>query len=230
MTQEKIEIPFGAYDSELKGWEYTIPEGMEATIENGKVIVRRRETEDESHRKWILEYLYDGLRKAHEQFKEQFKSAIAWLEKRKDSNDMEFYEGYTLGFDDGMKSVEQKEHLTTEEKMNHPLYLEGFDIGKRVGEVTGKPSEWSEEDKKTLDELIHYFEGLLLCLATQERHTENSSWLSFLKSLRPSWKPSEEQMKALHNAIIITGTCSSLDAVNTSLELDSLYNDIKKLM
>lgn len=42
-----------------------------------------RESEDEIHRKWILEYLYDGLRKADEQFKPHFKSAIDWLEKQK---------------------------------------------------------------------------------------------------------------------------------------------------
>lgn len=41
-----------------------------------------KESEDEQHRKWILEYLYDGLRKSDEQFKDQFKSAIAWLEKQ----------------------------------------------------------------------------------------------------------------------------------------------------
>lgn len=39
-------------------------------------------SEDEQHRKWILECLYDGLRKTDEQFREQFKSAIAWLEKQ----------------------------------------------------------------------------------------------------------------------------------------------------
>lgn len=43
------------------------------------------ESEDEIHRKWILEYLYDGLRKADEQFKDHFRSAIAWLEKQKES-------------------------------------------------------------------------------------------------------------------------------------------------
>lgn len=40
------------------------------------------EWDDEQHRKWILEYLYDGLRKSDEQFKDQFKSAITWLEKQ----------------------------------------------------------------------------------------------------------------------------------------------------
>lgn len=41
-----------------------------------------KKSEDELHRKWILEYLYDGLRKSDEQFKGQFKCAIAWLEKQ----------------------------------------------------------------------------------------------------------------------------------------------------
>ena len=41
-------------------------------------------SEDERHRKWILEYLYDGLRKSDEQFKDQFKCAIDWLEKQKE--------------------------------------------------------------------------------------------------------------------------------------------------
>ncbi len=41
-----------------------------------------KESEDERHRKWILEYLYYGLRKADEQFKPQFEVAIAWLEKQ----------------------------------------------------------------------------------------------------------------------------------------------------
>ena len=44
------------------------------------------ESEDEQHRKFILEYLYDGLRKSDEQFKGQFKAAIAWLEKQGNTN------------------------------------------------------------------------------------------------------------------------------------------------
>ena len=45
--QKFIEIPFGANDSELKGWEYTIPDGMEAIVKDGKVIVREKESKDE---------------------------------------------------------------------------------------------------------------------------------------------------------------------------------------
>lgn len=39
---DPIEVPFGAQDSELQGWEYTIPEGYVAKIVKGKIIVKRR--------------------------------------------------------------------------------------------------------------------------------------------------------------------------------------------
>ena len=55
------------------------------------VFPELRESEDERHRKWILEYLYDGLRKADEQFKDHFKSAIDWLEKQKETPTEELY-------------------------------------------------------------------------------------------------------------------------------------------
>ena len=42
---KEIEIPLGAKDSELKGWEYTIPEGMEAEIKDGKIVVRKKKPE-----------------------------------------------------------------------------------------------------------------------------------------------------------------------------------------
>ena len=54
---DMIEIPFGARDSELCGWEYTIPEGFEAEIKDGKVIVRPKESEDERIRKALIEFV-----------------------------------------------------------------------------------------------------------------------------------------------------------------------------
>jgi hypothetical protein len=46
MTKQlkEIEIPFGAKDSELCGWEYTIPDGMEATIVDNKIVVKKKNT------------------------------------------------------------------------------------------------------------------------------------------------------------------------------------------
>lgn len=82
------------------------------------------ESEEEVTRKWILDYLCDGLRKSDKQFKDQFKSAIAWLEKQKEQKHPngcftcdEYKKGYeegrrngfTAGYNKAMKEVEQKE-------------------------------------------------------------------------------------------------------------------------
>ena len=41
--KENNEIPFGAKDSELYKFEYSIPEGYEARIQDGKVIMTKKE-------------------------------------------------------------------------------------------------------------------------------------------------------------------------------------------
>ena len=51
--------------------------------------------------------------------------------------------------------------------------------------------EWSEEDKKMLSSIIMFLAGFM----------GNEEKIDFLKSLRPSWKPSEEQMKRLADAV-----------------------------
>lgn len=46
-----------------------------------EIFPELKESSDE-HKDWILEYLYDGLRRTDEQYKDEFKAAIAWLEKQ----------------------------------------------------------------------------------------------------------------------------------------------------
>ena len=48
--------------------------------------------------------------------------------------------------------------------------------------------------------------------------------ISILKSLRPSWKPSEEQMKALEKAIVKMHTPNDIDI------LAELRDNLKKLL
>ena len=79
-TKEVIEIPFGAFDSELKGWEYTIPEGMKARIEDNKVIIEPKESEDEIIRNRIIGYLKQDIEE-HPERKERIEDMLAWLEK-----------------------------------------------------------------------------------------------------------------------------------------------------
>lgn len=85
MEKEIKEIPFGAKDSELHKWEYTIPEGFEAEIKDGKVIVKK-ESEDEKIRKELIEYLTHRAEVTG--FIDEDKDCkrwIAYLEKQKES-------------------------------------------------------------------------------------------------------------------------------------------------
>lgn len=72
--KEAIEIVRKLYNESL-----FLKKNKEAMV---TLIPELKESEDEQHRKWILEYLYDGLRKSDEQFKDQFKCAIEWFEKQ----------------------------------------------------------------------------------------------------------------------------------------------------
>ena len=85
-------------------------------------------------------------------------------------------------------------------------------------------AEWSEED--------YHWEGLVQLLRNYQKTIDRKSnnmayedvecYIAWLKSLRPSWKPSEEQMTALLELV----TLSYADFDQEVLQ--SLYNDLKK--
>ena len=96
--------------------------------------------------------------------------------------------------------------------------------------------EWSEEDERMRNQLIydvecHKKEGLIS--AKQNKATKTlydgiekcyDEKISWLKSLRPSWKPSEEQMEALKRA--------SMNEYLSAKQFDiliSLYEQLKQL-
>ena len=87
-------------------------------------------------------------------------------------------------------------------------------------------AEWGEVDKLTLDSIISIVEDWESKQSEEEKEyygaTQKSNWL---KSLRPSWKPSEEQMDALADA-----TMRDVFPNGNREHLESLYNDLKKLM
>ena len=83
-NKNSIKIPFGAKDSELGGFEYIIPEGYEAEIKEGKVIVKKADSKGEKIRKWLIAYLENrALNTGILEEKESCKEAVDWLEKQK---------------------------------------------------------------------------------------------------------------------------------------------------
>ena len=71
-----IEIPFGAFDSELYHQEIYIPDGFEATIKDNRVILKRKENEDERIRKELCKAIWTYVPT------EEGQEYIAWLEKQ----------------------------------------------------------------------------------------------------------------------------------------------------
>lgn len=84
----EIEIPFGAFDSELMHQEITIPEGFEATIEGNKIILTKTESEDERIRKELLEIFKENKGPIYISLTPQKKNfLISLLEKQGGQND-----------------------------------------------------------------------------------------------------------------------------------------------
>ena len=94
---KEIEIPFGAKDSELKGWEYTVPEGMKARIEGNKIILEPKESEDERIRKGLINTIefYGAAMNSPYLLGIEKKDIIAWLEKQ--GGHIKFLESIQIG-------------------------------------------------------------------------------------------------------------------------------------
>lgn len=82
-NEKEIDIPFGAFDSELYYQEIYIPDGFKATIEDNKIILKRKESEDERIRKAIIEFFELQDDNTTYSFVSK-KDILAWLEKQKE--------------------------------------------------------------------------------------------------------------------------------------------------
>lgn len=96
-----------------------------------------------------------------------------------------------------------------------------WDADKKELKKIEQKSAWGEEDERNLKGIIDEIEANKddapdYDLATYDR------FLSWLKSLKPHWKPSEEQMQALFEAKL-----ASIN--NREYFLGLLYEDLKKL-
>lgn len=109
------------------------------------------------------------------------------------------------------------------------------EVNKRLKEcgwyVTEQKPEWSEEDEKQIAQIERIVKNAGCAKMLQEKI---HNWL---KSLRPSWKPSEEQMEALKCAIEDVAKFSKRGGRQAWLEnepyysaLHSLYCNLEKLM
>ena len=92
-----------------------------------------------------------------------------------------------------------------------------------------KPAEWSEEDEEMLNSCISSIEESKENRYAYKENDGDTSYdreIAWLKSLRPSWKPSENQMSML---LAVINDPNNACSASCQLSLESLYNDLKKL-
>ena len=133
-NEKKIEIPFGAFDSELIHQEINIPNGFKAVIDGNKIILTKAESEDEKVRKALFEMVHDTtgdeLWVDYNVHKEE---ALAWLGKQESVNEI-VSRCRTSWYNEG-KIAGMAEGLTDDEK-----YQQGWhDALEKQGEQ--KPSD-----------------------------------------------------------------------------------------
>ena len=103
-----------------------------------------------------------------------------------------------------------------EGRWNELNHLKLFIDSLQEDSVSVKNKEWSEEDEVILNALIKSLQGDTRCFT-------NKDFIDFLKSIKPRWKPSEEQMEALEVAI---RNATTPEYAN---ELECLYKNLLKL-
>lgn len=84
-------------------------------------------------------------------------------------------------------------------------------------------AEWSEEDEKIRGNLMSLLATMRGDRITEETYQKYYPWL---KSVRPSWKPSEEHLSAL---LAILNDPNNIGSQTCQLALSDLYEQLKKL-
>lgn len=177
------------------------------------------ESEDERIRKGLIKGL-SAMRDIHKHqtFSDDaidINDAISWLEKQ--------------GEQKSAWSEEDEEILN--EFIESLRYCNGNGYNKQIDWLKflkyriqpQSKQEWSEEDeemKRTIIANIFILKGLY---TRPEKQTDYNNMIEWLKSLKPRWKPSVEQLNALKQSI---GEYYSKEA---DKNLESLYDDLKKL-
>ena len=107
-----------------------------------------------------------------------------------------------------------------------------YESATMLGDITGYdlveifPELAESEDERIRKEMVKHFEDALVSRQGVSTSEQVKSWLAWLKSLRPHWKPSEEQMSAL---LAVLNDPDNIGSQTCQLALNELYDNLKKL-
>ena len=227
MDNKETTIPFGAFDSELHYHEINIPDGCEATIKDGKIIIRKIESEDERIRKALIRYHkstidIDGI-KGNE--------IVAWLEKQGKTDKIVERakiekQRVLVTESDGVANIDWDTRSFEDARKLLECGLDYVNKLEKQGEK--KSAEWSEEDEKMYRGVMAVCDVCSTATSFYPKENEDverlKNWLKSLKD-RNLWKPSDEQITVLELA-------SKYERVFTHKQIDILIDlkeQLKKL-
>ena len=128
-------------EREKERWEYTIPNDMEATIKDGKIIVRKKESEDEKIRKVLIDY-FKRYKEQEECGVKKFygiatNNILAWLEKQMQDGKKWIYEDVYLKereqlYQDGVDDVLENPHKYGLEKQGESKFESCIQEGDKL--------------------------------------------------------------------------------------------------
>ena len=105
-------------------------------------------------------------------------------------------------------------------KYEHNNLFEEVECDGCVEKQDKQKLDWSEEDERRYRGLHNLIYSTPYC----DSRKELSDWLEYLKD-RYAWKPSEEQIKALADALSLANNCGE----EYAFDLRTLYEQLKKL-
>ena len=176
-----------------------------------QIFPELKESEDEKIRKEIIQF----LQLPHPQFvgKRNHEEWIAWLEKQGEQ-----------------KSEEEVDNLHNYlyDEQNPADEVGDYDHKEVLQAIINEQNHaWSEEDEQYFISILGDI-GIADKNMNEETYQRKRKWLeNKFNSLKPqnTWKPSDEQMDALSNALSLAKSCGE----ESSYDLRTLYEQLNKL-
>lgn len=187
--------------------------------------------------KWMDDMTMELVTEETPEYKKGFKDGLGaskkeqkpveWSEEDKKKLSDWLFNVVSLSLMDGKREI-------NEEKIDK--YIErclptGIEVIEEIfRSISPQPKvEWSEEDEATLNAAIYWINRRLSLEKANDISTDSCplsmrETIEKLKSLRPTWKPSDEQMEALRETIDFAP-----DTFKPKCTLESLYEQLKRL-
>lgn len=212
----------------LKQWDKEHPNGYVISDRDEFIFPELKEIEGEKVRKWLINLLSTMQFHHCDDDAGMPNKALSWIEKQGEQKAVDTDNKFIRMRETKPKDISEfLDRLTTVEQeflWEHIAKIRELDKEEQK-------SAWSEEDEKDFNTAIQHIENYVNNTPSSQR-PEIWADITKLKSLRPqsSWKPSDEQMRALEAVIGCVGNNLSEEfSVKWLWELFNLKEQLKKL-